>query len=268
MGRLQAMHLARRLPYGSFADATYAGLQDTAPRAALLSLHARMAGVGPATWEHPDLVQVWGPRGAVWLVHRDAVAAFTLGRLPRDDAARRRRDALAEDLLAGADGPRFRAAAATGRFLVRWDARTTRILPVEPPDVDVEDARIDLARRFLAWFGEELRPRYAEWAGVGKQDAAETLRRLPPVELPARPAARGVRFLPLFDPYRYGGPQPGPHHAVLGTVLVDGRPAGTWTRQQHRIGITLDDPAHRDRVVTDAERLAQPLGRPVAVVLR
>ena len=265
VGRLHAMHLARRLPFGAFADALYAGLQDTAPRAALLSLHARMEGVQPSTWEHPDLVQVWGPRRAVWLIPRDAVAAFTLGRLPRDAEACRRLHALADELLAGGSHPRLRAAAATGRFLLRWDTKTTTVIPARPPDADAEDARVELARRFLTWFGEEMRARFANWAGVGKRDAAESLRQVPRVELPTTPAPRGVRFLPLFDPFRYGERPPAPHHAVLGTVLVDGRTAGTWTRRQHRLGIRLNVAAHRDRALTEAETLEQPLGRPIAI---
>ena len=43
-------------------DAVWAGLQDSMPRAALLSIHARMAGTEPESWEDPSLVQVWGPR--------------------------------------------------------------------------------------------------------------------------------------------------------------------------------------------------------------
>jgi hypothetical protein len=32
------------------------------PRAALLSIHARVEGTQPWTWEDPSLVQLWGPR--------------------------------------------------------------------------------------------------------------------------------------------------------------------------------------------------------------
>lgn len=45
--RLRANHLAERLPPGSFVLAAFAGLQDTAPRAALMSLHARLEAVEP-----------------------------------------------------------------------------------------------------------------------------------------------------------------------------------------------------------------------------
>lgn len=40
--RLAVNRLSRRLPAGSYVDAAYVGLQDTAPRDALLGLHARV----------------------------------------------------------------------------------------------------------------------------------------------------------------------------------------------------------------------------------
>jgi hypothetical protein len=56
--------LDERMPGGtqSLRRAAWAGLQDSMPRAALLSLHARVEGVQPSTWEHPSLAQLWGPR--------------------------------------------------------------------------------------------------------------------------------------------------------------------------------------------------------------
>ncbi|MFN7978049.1 MAG: hypothetical protein U0P30_07930, partial [Vicinamibacterales bacterium] len=49
--------LDARLPAGarSFRIAAWAGLQDSSPRAALLSLHARVRGVTAASWEHASL---------------------------------------------------------------------------------------------------------------------------------------------------------------------------------------------------------------------
>src|SRR5262252_5162652 len=46
--RAGATHLAGRLPAGAYHLAAYGGLQDSAPRAALLARHARLAGVSPA----------------------------------------------------------------------------------------------------------------------------------------------------------------------------------------------------------------------------
>ena len=52
----------------SLRRAAWAGLQDSMPRAALLSINARVEGTGPSAWEHPSLVQVWGPRYHVYVV--------------------------------------------------------------------------------------------------------------------------------------------------------------------------------------------------------
>jgi len=265
------MHLDERLPAGSLEAAAAAGLQDSAPRAGLLSLHARLHGVGPHTWEDERLVQVWGPRQAVWLVPRSGVAAFTLGRLPRDPDQVAHLEHVADEALRsrGRDRRQLRAAAATGRYLVRWDAHTTRVVEVEPPAVDPEDARRDLARRFLAWFGEAMRPAFARWAGVGDEDAEETLRHLPPSEAPpATGPPHGVRLLPLFDPYGWGRGWPTMHdRQLVGAVLVDGRKAGTWARQGRQVTVQLRSPRHLDVVEQEALALARPLGGPVKLHL-
>ena len=62
--------LDERLPPGtdSLRRAAWAGLQDSMPRAALLSLHARLEGVEPSSWEHRSLAQLWGPRYQVYVV--------------------------------------------------------------------------------------------------------------------------------------------------------------------------------------------------------
>lgn len=266
MTRLHAMHLARRLPAGSLAEAAFAGLQDSAPRAGLLSLHARMEGVGPTSWEHDGLVQVWGPRLAAWLIPQDAIAAFTLGRLPRDLGEQRRLQRIADEALNGAPDPYRRAGAATGRFLIRWDARTTRLVPIDPPDADPEEARVDLARRFLTWFGDEMRPRFAHWAGIEEADATETLGKLGPIALTAGPPPAGVRFLPLFDPYTFGR-QVAPAHAgeLTGTLLVRGEPAGTWARQARRLTVHPDASRDLGLIEEEANRMAGPLGGPITL---
>jgi hypothetical protein len=60
--------LDERLPRGrrSLRRAAWAGLQDSMPRAALLSIHARVAETQPTTWEDASLVQLWGPRYSVF----------------------------------------------------------------------------------------------------------------------------------------------------------------------------------------------------------
>src|SRR2546423_11035534 len=81
--RARQTHLDHRLPAGSHGRAARGGLQDTVPRAALSALHARLEGVGPASWEDAALVQVWF-RSADYVVPADDLAVFTLGALARD----------------------------------------------------------------------------------------------------------------------------------------------------------------------------------------
>jgi Winged helix DNA-binding domain len=72
------------------------------PRAALLSIHARVEGVTPTTWEDPSLVQVWGPRFHVYVVAARDLPVFTLARLPEGGKIRIGvRDAETFDDLAG-----------------------------------------------------------------------------------------------------------------------------------------------------------------------
>jgi Winged helix DNA-binding domain len=181
--------LDERLPRGarSLRQAAWAGLQDSMPRAALLSIHARVEGTRPATWENPSLVQVWGPRFSVFVVPARDHAIFTLGRHP-DDARRRRR---AEDLAArmhgflgrrrmtdrelGAGlrvGNWMRYATTTGTFLIRWEgARAPVIWAVPTPDIDPLEARRELARRYLHVYGPTTPQAFAKWAGVGAMEA-------------------------------------------------------------------------------------------------
>src|SRR5271156_3085532 len=84
--------LDERLPAGtkSLRRAAWAGLQDSMPRAALLSIHARVEGTEPSTWQDPSLVQLWGPRFNVFAVAARDLAVFSLGTLPDDAKGRRR----------------------------------------------------------------------------------------------------------------------------------------------------------------------------------
>ena len=92
--------LDERLPTGagSLRRAAWAGLQDSMPRAALLSLHARVDGVEPSTWEHRSLTQAWGPRYQVYVVAKRDFPLFTLARLPEDEKGRQRAQQMAERL--------------------------------------------------------------------------------------------------------------------------------------------------------------------------
>lgn len=107
------------------------------PRAALLSIHARVEGTEPSTWEDPSLVQLWGPRYNAYVVAGRDVGVFSLGRMPDDLGARRIAEDLAVRLHAvlagrrmtygeagralGEPPNRLRYAAPTGTVVIRWD---------------------------------------------------------------------------------------------------------------------------------------------------
>jgi hypothetical protein len=183
--RRRSSGLDKRLPPGrkSLRAAAWAGLQDSVPRAALLSMHARVNGMKPGSWEDPSLVQLWGPRFSAYVVAERDRAAFSLGRLPDDAAARRDVEQLADRLEAFLDGRRMpygeagralgthpyrlRYAAPTGRVVLRWDgARPPTIWMVPPPALDPLEARLELARRYLHVFGPATAETFAEWAGI------------------------------------------------------------------------------------------------------
>jgi hypothetical protein len=232
--------LDERLPRGraSLRRAAWAGLQDSMPRAALLSIHARVSGTQPSTWEDPSLIQVWGPRYSAYVISARDLAVFSLGRLPEEAGALR----LAEDLSARLHGllggakmkhgdagsalrmhpNRLRYAAPTGTVLIRWDgARQPTIWSAPRPRVDPRAARLELARRYLHVFGPTTAEAFAQWAGISPQRgvaAFEGLRRsLTPVRTPigdawiltrdeptfrAAPApAASARLLPSGDTY-------------------------------------------------------------------
>jgi hypothetical protein len=177
--------LDERLPAGaaSLERAAWAGLQDSMPRAALLSIHARVSGVGPDTLEDPALVQLWGPRFSAYVVAARDRAVFTLGRLPDDAKGRQRAEQTADRLAAfladqqmaygeagrgqGVFPNSLRYAAPTGRVLMRWDgARQPTIWMVPPPKMEAGEARLELARRYLHVFGPSTPASLAEWAGI------------------------------------------------------------------------------------------------------
>jgi len=232
--------LDERLPPGprSLRHAAWAGLQDSMPRAALLSIHARVEGTTPSTWEDPSLVQLWGPRYSAYVVAARDLAVFSLGRLPDGAAARKRAEDIAAELHAllggtrgsfreaghklGVNPNRFRYAAPTGTVVIRWaGARAPTVWTVPAPEVDPRDARLELARRYLRVFGPTTPDSFAEWAGIGARHggtAFEALgRSVTPVRTPigdawiltrdeptfrdaARPAAP-ARLLPSGDAY-------------------------------------------------------------------
>jgi len=177
--------LDERLPPGaaSLRRAAWAGVQDSMPRAALLSIHARVEGTRSSTWEDPSLVQVWGPRFSAFVVARQDVAVFTLGRHPDDPKARGRAEGLADRLDAflagrtmtygeaghamGVHPNELRYATTTGRILIRWEgARQPTIWMIPPPGIAMMDARLELIRRHLQVFGPATPESFSTWAGV------------------------------------------------------------------------------------------------------
>src|SRR5688572_10139764 len=208
------------------------------PRAALLSLHARVEGVEPSTWEHPSLAQLWGPRYSTYVVAKRDFALFSLGRYPDDPKGRERAERMAEWLRAhldtvgttdrevaealGINPNAFRYAATTGRVAIRWEgARAPAVWTVPAPDVAPADACRELARRYLRIFGPTTAQGFARWAGISRRSAAAAFASLEASLLPVRsplgdewllaedePEMRGAetasmaaRLLPSGDPY-------------------------------------------------------------------
>ena len=221
----------------SLRKAARAGLQDSMPRAALLSLHARVDGVESSTLDDPSLAQLWGPRYHTYVVAKDDFAVFSLGRHPDNPKARLRAERLAEQLHAHLGGVRatdretgralgigneIRYAATTGTVAIRWDGARAPIVWIVPaPEVDPAEARRELARRYLHIFGPTTADAFARWAGIARRSAANAFTSLEESLLPVRsplgddwllaedePAMRGAetaaapaRLLPSGDAY-------------------------------------------------------------------
>src|SRR4029078_7234617 len=120
----------------SLRRAAGAGLRDSMPRAALLSLHARIEGIGPSAWDDPSFAQLWGPRYSTYVVPKRDFALFSLGRLPDDARGRERAERVAERVRPHLKGARrtdrevagalgigngIRYAGPTGTIAIRWE---------------------------------------------------------------------------------------------------------------------------------------------------
>jgi hypothetical protein len=196
--------LDERMPMGSqsLRRAAWAGLQDSMPRAALLSLHARVDGVEPSTWKHPSLAQLWGPRYSTYVVAKRDFALFSLGRLPDNAKSRLRAERMAERLHAHLDGRRMtdrevarvlgvgyalRYAATTGTVAIRWEgARAPTVWTVAAAEVDPADACRKLAQRYLHIFGPATADGFARWAGISRRSATDAFASLEASLLPVR----------------------------------------------------------------------------------
>src|SRR4051794_21771153 len=248
--------LEERMPAGpeSLRRAAWAGLQDSVPRAALLSLHARVEGVEPSTWEDPSLAQLWGPRFSTYVVAKRDFALFSRGRLPNSGKRRVRAEQVAEQLHAHLNGARMpegeiaralgvrafvlRYAARTGTVAIRWDgARAPTVWTVAAEDVDPGDACRELARRYLHIFGPATADRFARWAGTSLPPASQAFASLEGSLLPVRS--------PLGDEWLLADDEPAmrAETAAAPTRLL---PSGD--------AYSLLDGAEREVLVPDAER--------------
>jgi len=196
--------LDERMPMGSqsLRRAAWAGLQDSMPRAALLSLHARIVGVESSTWEDPALAQLWGPRYHTYVVAKRDFALFSLGRLPDNAKSRLRAERIAERLHAHLNGTRMtdrevgrglgignslRYAATTGTVAIRWEgARAPTVWTVVAAEVDPADARRELARRYIHIFGPATANGFARWAGISRRSASDAFASFEASLLPVR----------------------------------------------------------------------------------
>ncbi len=322
--RLRVGALDERLPPGSSSlrRAAWAGLQDSMPRAALLSIHARVQGTRPDTWEDPSLVQLWGPRFSAYVIAARDLAVFSLGRLPDGRQAQRRAEDLARHLRVFLDDGRLtygeagrglgvhpnslRYAAPTGTVLIRWDgARQPTVWTVPPPEDDPQEARLELARRYLHVFGPATPATFAQWAGfrplaAGRAAFEALAESLTPVRTPVGDAwilsrdepafrnpggpAAAARLLPSGDAYflLQGADRellvPDPDHRRRlwtprvwpGAILVEGEIVGTWRRAQADITVeSWRRLANADREAVEAEAASLPLpGTPQRVRVR
>ena len=238
--RRRAQSLDERLPAGSdsLRRAAAPGLQDSVPRSALHSLHARVDGVAPDAWEDPSLVQVWGPRYTAYVVPAGEHLPFTLGRLPEQGRLRERAEDLAarvHEHLAGRRLPMdpvgealgvhpnsLRYAALTGTVLIRWaGARQPTVWTVARSELTPAEALLELARRYLHFLGPATVESFVRWGGVDPLAANAAFDALRPALLSVRtplgeagmlaedePLLRKVssppataRLLPSGDPY-------------------------------------------------------------------
>jgi len=197
--------------------------------------------------------------------------------------------------------PLFRAVGTTGAICIVEGrgtdavlARTDQWLKTMPPQPDPDRARAELARRFLHCDGPSTPQRFAEWTERSLSDAKDAFRLIEEETIDVAvdrtaafllardeeafsspPQPRGVRLLPVQDPYlqqrdratvvlREGDrrklwqPVRGP-----GGVLVDGEIVGTWRSRSKakRLEVTVDPfgrmtRATRDAIEGEAARLA------------
>lgn len=190
--RLATNGLNAKAPISSEAlrRAAWAGLQDSMPRAALLSIHARVSDTPVDVLDDPTLIQVWGPRYSAYAIAAADLPIFTLSRLPDEPRGRQRAEEMADRIERLLDGQRhkdshvmaaletgnaIKYATTTGRIAIRWEgALAPWVWTVPPPEISVTDARTEMARRYLHVFGPTTAESFAEWAGISLKAGSAT----------------------------------------------------------------------------------------------
>ncbi|MFI6680762.1 DNA glycosylase AlkZ-like family protein [Kribbella sp. NPDC050470] len=297
--RLWVNRLVERLPVGAYVEAARFGLQDTAPRDALVGLYGRVEECEAGAWEAPGLIQTYSPRWAVYVLPEVDFGVFTIGRLPLDPEERKaiedKADRICRDLAGGEHrggrGPELRGSCGSGRLALRWTTIALYVREVPRPEIDFWDAHLDLCRRHVQAFGPTTVEAFAWWAGLSKPDAAAVWRRLAdeltPVDLEGRqgwirtadgdamrsaPEVTGVRFLAapdlrLFGQDKHGlfiapGLKPRIHlHDTFhpNGLLLNGKLVGTWGRRKGNVDVRSIKLSPGDREAIDAEALAMPI---------
>ncbi len=242
----------------SLRRAAWAGLQDSMPRAALLSLHARVERIEPTSWEHPSLAQLWGPRYHTYVVAKEDFAVFSLGRLPDTEKGRARatraaelvrtriaRAPLSHDEVGrglGVDPNALKYAATTGTVAIRWDgARSPVLALVRAPEIEPAEACRELARRYLRVFGPSTAAGFARWAGIAKRQAVTAFASLDGSLLPVRS--------PLGDEWLLAEDEPLLREPVAAPAPARLLPSGD--------AYFLLDGAERELLVPQADRRAR-----------
>jgi hypothetical protein len=229
------------------------------PRAALLSIHARVERVTSTALEDSSLAQVWGPRYHVYVIAARDHAVFTLGRLPERGMIRERADDLAarvHDVLGGramgygeagrvlgTHGNNLRYAALTGTLAIRWEgARQPTVWTVPPPEIDAAAAARELARRYLHVFGPVRPDGFAKWAGIGAKKAVDVFAELDAELLPVQ--------TPFGDAWLLARDEAAMREPPAPTAAVRLLPSG----DAYTLGVTSDD---RALLVPDAGQRAE-----------
>ena len=309
--RVSALDSRLTMSPTSLRQAAWAGLQDSMPRAALLSVHARVRDTQPDTIYDESLLQIWGPRYSNYVIAATDRAVFTLSRMPDDPAGRQRAESAAHRLREvigsnrvghhdvgeqmGINPNSLRYGTVTGEIAIRWEgARQPTVWMLPPPDTTPEEARTEMARRYLHVFGPTTAARFADWAGISLRagegafaalegelmevgtpigDALILVADEPGFQLaPRQPAP--ARLLPSGDTYflMWGVDREllvadAGRRAQLwtsrvwpGALLVNGEIAGVWRRANEKVTVdTWRALTAAERADVEAEAASLPL---------